>query len=490
MKYASLTAAFLTVFVTLAYGQNPTESQSFDSAAAANGEGWRESGGNRMPEINLDFGFSESANASGNAGESGGLFPGFTPSGVNYYGDLSIGEWTLEDELTASGKVFWSDLGFDGGIFVGWFDARDPAEGTPPDHLGFEIREGGSGTTAMGLSNGDFQTKLGQLGSANIPVDTQVEFTLNFDPLGGVFGFGELSLTSSAGGTNRLIVRETDSIFGADLNAFGIFNTPRDSCAGTTEECEQNSATAFVDDLSYTSNGEPGPAFMDTVDSPVIRAGDANLDQEFNTADVVAVLAGNKFEKDEDATWAEGDWDGAPNDANTYATGPPAGDGRFGTTDVVAALAANWFESGPIAAALKEPGAGDDKVTISYDAATGQVGVQATVPITSVQIDSASGVFSADPATNLGGPFDVHEADKIFKAVFGGEFTEVDFGTVAEAGLDKTFLLNDLSASGSLAGGGTYGAEVEFNYIPEPGSMILLGLGVIGLTLARRRMRV
>ena len=72
----------------------------------------------------------------------------------------------------------------------------------------------------------------------------------------------------------------------------------------------------------------------------MIRPGDANLDREFSTADVVAVLAANKFEKDVDATWAEGDWNAAPNDANTYATGPPAGDGRFGTLDIVATLAA------------------------------------------------------------------------------------------------------------------------------------------------------
>ena len=44
--------------------------------------------------------------------------------------------------------------------------------------------------------------------------------------------------------------------------------------------------------------------------APPIQPGDANLDQQFDTADIVAVLAANKFEKDEPATWAEGDWNG------------------------------------------------------------------------------------------------------------------------------------------------------------------------------------
>ena len=41
--------------------------------------------------------------------------------------------------------------------------------------------------------------------------------------------------------------------------------------------------------------------------------GDANLDLEFNSCDMVQVFAAGKYEKPgETATWEEGDWNGEP----------------------------------------------------------------------------------------------------------------------------------------------------------------------------------
>lgn len=223
---------------------------------------------------------------------------------------------------------------------------------------------------------------------------------------------------------------------------------------------------------------------------PII-AGDGNLDGKFDTADIVGALAGNLFEMDADATWGQGDWNGAPNDANTYAdaeTGggtPPPGDNRFNTNDIVAALAGGTFETGSVLAALKDPrnssDPGTNQVVVRYDAADGNVRVDASQPITSISLESASGIFTGSAATNLGGPFDVDTDVKVFKAVFGGDFTQVDFGPVAGAGLGKDLLLNDLTASGSLAGGGgTFGPDVQLNYVPEPSTFILFALGLIG----------
>ena len=59
--------------------------------------------------------------------------------------------------------------------------------------------------------------------------------------------------------------------------------------------------------------------------------GDANLDGEFNSSDLVAVFAASKFEKGVDASWQEGDWNG---------------DGRFGTGDLVAAFSDGGYEKG------------------------------------------------------------------------------------------------------------------------------------------------
>ncbi len=70
--------------------------------------------------------------------------------------------------------------------------------------------------------------------------------------------------------------------------------------------------------------------------------GDANIDGEFNSGDLVAVFQDGKFDLDEEATWAQGDWNG---------------DHRFGTGDLVAAFQDGGFEMGPrgAMAAVPEP---------------------------------------------------------------------------------------------------------------------------------------
>ena len=170
-----------------------------------------------------------------------------------------------------------------------------------------------------------------------------------------------------------------------------------------------------------------------------------------------------------------------------YSIGPPDGGGwrgatlrwRVNTADIVTILAPVLFEQGQYAA-LKPEGAGDGQVLVTYDAADGHVSVHAAQPITSIQLDSASGVFTGDPAANLGGPFDVDADAKVFKATFGSSLSDVDLGTVAPAGLEQGFLLADLTASGSYDAGGTFGSEVELRYIPEPSTLCLLVLGLLG----------
>ena len=61
--------------------------------------------------------------------------------------------------------------------------------------------------------------------------------------------------------------------------------------------------------------------------------GDADLDGQFTTADLVSVFQANEYEDAElnNSTWADGDWDG---------------DGEFGTSDLVLALQDGGFERG------------------------------------------------------------------------------------------------------------------------------------------------
>ena len=62
--------------------------------------------------------------------------------------------------------------------------------------------------------------------------------------------------------------------------------------------------------------------------------GDANLDGEFNSTDLVDVLAAGEYEDNiaVNSSWAEGDW-------NT--------DGEFTSADLVDALADGGYEFGP-----------------------------------------------------------------------------------------------------------------------------------------------
>ena len=72
--------------------------------------------------------------------------------------------------------------------------------------------------------------------------------------------------------------------------------------------------------------------------------GDANLDGEFNTTDLVDIFQAGKFELDQDADWSQGDW---------------TGENRFNTSDLVKAFQDGGFEKGPVAtAAVPEPASG------------------------------------------------------------------------------------------------------------------------------------
>ena len=105
--------------------------------------------------------------------------------------------------------------------------------------------------------------------------------------------------------------------------------------------------------------------------------------------------------------------------------------------------------------------------------------------LTSINIDSAAGVFTGESAQNLGGSFDNDADNNIFKATFGSSFGSISFGNVAQAGLSEQFVLGDLSVVGSLAGGGELN-DVDLVYVPEPTSAILFAIGLL-IGMRRRR---
>ena len=60
--------------------------------------------------------------------------------------------------------------------------------------------------------------------------------------------------------------------------------------------------------------------------------GDANLDLQFNSGDMLQVFAAGKYETGQAAGWAEGDWNA---------------DGIFDSSDMVTAFADGGYEQGP-----------------------------------------------------------------------------------------------------------------------------------------------
>ena len=220
-----------------------------------------------------------------------------------------------------------------------------------------------------------------------------------------------------------------------------------------------------------------------------LEAGDADMDLKFDQLDLVKVQIAAKYLTGQAATWGEGDWNGAPGGS---PGNPPPGNGLFDQQDIVAALAADNYLQGPYAAIQKGGSMGDGQTSVVYYEATGEVAVDAPAGtnLTSINIESASSIFTGSPAQGLGGSFDNDTDNNIFKATFGSSFGSLTFGNVAQAGLSEDFVAGDLTVVGSLAGGGALGnVDLIWVPIPEPATFVLLGLGLVGLLLIGRRGR-
>jgi hypothetical protein len=212
-----------------------------------------------------------------------------------------------------------------------------------------------------------------------------------------------------------------------------------------------------------------------------LQAGDADRDLDFDQLDLVRVQIAAKYLTGQPATWGQGDWNGAPggNPAN-----PPVGNGLFDQLDIVAAFRANTYLAGPYGAVRPGGQASDGQTSIGYHVQTGELWVDAPAgtQLTSINIDSASSIFTGNAALNLGGSFDNDADNNLFKATFGSSFGSLSFGNVAQPGLSQQFVANDLTVVGSLAGGGGLG-DVDLIYVPEPSTVVLTLLGVASLVV-------
>ena len=126
---------------------------------------------------------------------------------------------------------------------------------------------------------------------------------------------------------------------------------------------------------------------------------------------------------------------------------------------------------------------------LSIGKSTGELSVDSPAgkELTSINITSAGGMFIGNKPGFLDGAFDNFATDNIFKATFGGSFGDISFGNVLPAGMDEASVAADLSAVGSLAGGGDLGEVDLISFIPEPSTFVLMAFGLFALATARKR---
>jgi hypothetical protein len=279
-------------------------------------------------------------------------------------------------------------------------------------------------------------------------------------------------VTPNLGGTLALNLTSAAVIDAMVNAAFPLFNWDRQLPPGESFDRVVSQPGVMWDTSQLYTTGSAR-----LIEVAELMAGDANRDLVIDQQDLVQVLAAAKYLTGQTATWGEGDWNGAP---GGWWGSPPAGDGVFDPLDIVAALTAGKYLTRPNAAVTPNGRRGDGQASVVYDANTGEIAVDAPAgtELTSINIDSAAGIFTGNPAQNLGGSFDNDSDRNLFKATFGSSFGSVSFGNVTQAGLAEQFLLGDLTVVGSLAGGGALGG-VDLIYVPEPTSFAFLSLGLL-----------
>ena len=114
-------------------------------------------------------------------------------------------------------------------------------------------------------------------------------------------------------------------------------------------------STTDVELLSASIIAEDHDSFFDLNDDHIVNLddlnswikdirktwfGDANLDGEFNSGDLVTVFKAGKYESGLHASWSEGDWNA---------------DQRFGSGDLVAAFKDGGYERGPVTTVATVP---------------------------------------------------------------------------------------------------------------------------------------
>ena len=282
-------------------------------------------------------------------------FPRFVQTGV---GEYQAFRWTDADGMTGLGDLpggaersVARAISADGLVVVGDSEYADHKSqafrwtidgGMQP--LGFF--DGSDESLALDIST-DGSVILGHSGGHSVRWRDKI----------GMEDLGEISLYAMSGnGRVAIGTSRTDSVIWDDVNGVQVFADVLDDAYGLGD------ALAAVNDMSSLALrhiSEDGTVIVGFIDGRAFRAeieperlltapraGDANLDFQFDQLDLVTVLQAGKYLSGEAATWGEGDWNGL----GGSLANPPDGDKVFDQFDVIAALATNVYLTGPYSA--------------------------------------------------------------------------------------------------------------------------------------------
>ena len=282
-------------------------------------------------------------------------------------------------QLIANQPDQWIDITVTGGDFVAGVDLFVQVGDGGPQLADFGLPPGKAGPSITGV-----ELKAGTIfqGVGDVPTDvgsTQLPQTAVF-----TLSLVGAAPTVPAQGKLAKVRIDTTGFFGGTWNLqldnvlpFGIFGGPyATNFAGLQANIQNGTLSIPITRGDYNGNqqfdvsdvdilaaalraGSDDRALYDLNGDDVVDwsdhrfwvrfyartyVGDANLDGEFNTTDLVQIFAEGKYEDGVvgDATWGSGDWDG---------------DSEFTTSDLVLAFQDGGYEQGPhtAAGAVPEP---------------------------------------------------------------------------------------------------------------------------------------
>ncbi len=260
--------------VEMYLGDLTVNGQKFDLTQDPHWEG--RNNGSRYTEPNFhgmhSFGWSQTNWAGERPGEIGGLFWRTEPQDplCSYYGD-DVGELTLEDRISFSGTICFTDGMTDAAAFFGYFNrenqvqrfdaARSDVFSPAASSMGVTIAD----SSAVGYYFTPHVTSAHREGVEKacevfMPDRRRRRLCFNYDPKGNG-GTGRVTVTLD-GRAYMLDLTPEQRKSGAVFNRFGLANVRSGG----------HSVEFYLDDVTYTARREPGtrPRFIlqETVDVP------------------------------------------------------------------------------------------------------------------------------------------------------------------------------------------------------------------------------